>query len=340
MKRRSSWVDWLRRRFGNAACILVYHRIIELPSDPWQLCVSPQHFQQQMQALRELCYPVSLSNLPSLLHGRRRQLPVAVTFDDGYADNLHQALPILQQYEIPATFFLVTGSIREQRELWWDELERVLLQPGSLPACLELTVQGESHSWHLGDTVEYSAEQADTHRPWRAWQPPPTPRHAVYCALGTRLYSMAPEPRWIAVDAILRWAGIESVPRPTHRTLTRAEVATLAGHQLVEIGAHTANHRALGHLSAADQQREIDGGKNALQEMLARPVMSFAYPHGDYTEETIDLVRRAGFQRACTTRPRLARRGADPFQLPRNCIGDVGGDATARSLSEWQRSCV
>jgi peptidoglycan/xylan/chitin deacetylase (PgdA/CDA1 family) len=122
--------------------------------------------------------------------------------------------------------------------------------------------------------------------------------------------------------------------------LTPAEVATLSGHQLVEIGAHTANHRALAHLSGADQQREIDGGKNALQEMLARPVMSFAYPHGDYTEESVDFVRHAGFHRACTTRPGLVRRGDDLFQLPRNCIGDVDGDATARSLSQWQRSRV
>jgi peptidoglycan/xylan/chitin deacetylase (PgdA/CDA1 family) len=52
-----------------------------------------------------------------------------VTFDDGYADNLYNAKPLLERYGIPATVFLITGYIEDKRQLWWEELVRLLLQP-------------------------------------------------------------------------------------------------------------------------------------------------------------------------------------------------------------------
>src|SRR5690242_16694094 len=88
--------------------ILLYHRIADESADPWGLCVSPAHFIQQLEALRRSGYtPVSLQEATEQHRPRCRR--VVLTFDDGYSDNLNVALPILNAYSCPATFFVTAG---------------------------------------------------------------------------------------------------------------------------------------------------------------------------------------------------------------------------------------
>jgi peptidoglycan/xylan/chitin deacetylase (PgdA/CDA1 family) len=84
---------------------LLYHRVNQLEPDPWELCVSPQHFSEHLEVIRQLA-----------------QRP-CITFDDGYADNLEHALPRLERYDVPAKFFIVSGAIGRRTEMWWDELD-------------------------------------------------------------------------------------------------------------------------------------------------------------------------------------------------------------------------
>jgi peptidoglycan/xylan/chitin deacetylase (PgdA/CDA1 family) len=101
---------WLRSRFAGGALILGYHRVADARHDPGAMCVSPRHFAEQLEVVRSCARPVSLAELVSCLDsGRLPPRLVAVTFDDGYADNLSHALPLLERFEAPATLFIATG---------------------------------------------------------------------------------------------------------------------------------------------------------------------------------------------------------------------------------------
>jgi peptidoglycan/xylan/chitin deacetylase (PgdA/CDA1 family) len=109
----------LRRASQPAAgAILLYHRVAT-GDDPLELNVSPENFAGQMEVVRSAATPVALGELRA---GSRR---VAVTFDDGYRDNLTTAEPILNAAGVPATVFVTSGPVDDGRELWWDELVRL-----------------------------------------------------------------------------------------------------------------------------------------------------------------------------------------------------------------------
>lgn len=108
-----------------SCAILMYHRVLDDPDDPFGLAVSPAIFDEQMRHLRATCQVMTLEALADAID--RNTVPdraVAVTLDDGYLDNLTTASPILQAHGLPATFFVTTERIDEEREFWWDNLAR------------------------------------------------------------------------------------------------------------------------------------------------------------------------------------------------------------------------
>ena len=138
----------------------------------------------------------------------------------------------------------------------------------------------------------------------------------------------------------LLWCALTPSQRsaPTQRPLPLKEAVALAQGELIEIGTHTVIHRALSAFPAASQRGEIVESKARLEEILSRPVTSFAYPYGrrsDYTAETVDIVREAGFACSCSNFAGLVERSTDPFQLPRVQVQDWDGDEFARRLSRW-----
>lgn len=321
------------RRIAPKAILLLYHRVAEVPTDPQLLCVSPQHFAEHLEVLRRNYHPLSLGSL-------RRRLAlnlwpprsVVVTFDDGYADNLHQARPLLETADVPATVFVVAGQVDSSQEFWWDELERVLLSTPRLPAQLTLTINGRMHRWDLPGSDEENLH-------WHVLMTSrPTPRQAAYRELASLLRGMEGEARKRLLEQLVAWTGLDANGRSNYRALTGDEVRALAQDGLVEIGAHTVSHPMLSALPLEAQRTEIAHSKRKLEEILGRPVTSFAYPFGgqsDYTADTARLVREVGFDCACSNFPGLITRGVDPYQLPRFLIRDWDGEEFARRLEGW-----
>ncbi len=329
--------EQIEKKNSSQGLILMYHRIAEEDIDPWSLRVTPQHFAEHLEILRQHTQPVSLKQL-SQAHkeGNIPDRAVAITFDDGYANNLYQAKPILEKYEIPATVFVTTDYLEQPREFWWDELERVLLQPGQLPQQLSLTIAGKQHQWELGEASNYSESEAWKNRDCQAWKSQPGSRLHFYYCVWQQLQPLSPEQRQPLLAEIKAWANHQSsASRLTHRPLTIAELPQIEAGGIIELGAHTISHPLLSEQSIAVQQQEITQSKIALEKFLDRPVHSFAYPFGAYRAETVPLVREAGFDCACSTVETTVWRKSDRWQLPRFEVQNWDKAEFERRLLSW-----
>lgn len=331
--RRAAW--WARRGFSPGALILLYHRVIDLPTDPYVLCVSPRHFAEHLEVLRKSARTLGLVDLDlARREGRLPRRAVAVTIDDGYADSQTLIHPMLEHYDVPATVFVASGHVGTQREFWWDAIERPLLSPGRLPEHLDRSIAGLEY--RLNGAARYDAESFERHRHWNlGHDDDPTPRHQLFRSLYQHLQPLAAEDREKVIDRLLNWAGASPDARPTHRSLSANEVLALVRGGLVEVGAHTVTHPSLSTLAAAAQEDEIRRSKADLEAIVNRPVTSFSYPHGRYADATVTAAGKAGFDRACTTAHQVAWRGNDCFRLPRFRVLDWDGDTFARQLEEW-----
>jgi peptidoglycan/xylan/chitin deacetylase (PgdA/CDA1 family) len=319
MRTRERTIAAASRRVAGGA-ILLYHRVTTLGTDPQLLAASPEHFRSQMSIVRDHYEPVTLGELVRAVRNRTvRNRMVTVTFDDGYADNLHEAAPILEELGVPATVYIATSYTGDGREFWWDELERILLADSAPSRELALRGRGVVKTWPC-ETPDERTAAYDALHPWiRAW----TPEEIRDVLLQLRAWGGEPE---------------EGSPRETHRTLTCDEVQRLDRSPVIEIGAHTREHPSLGAQPLPSQRDEIRGSKTDLEEWLGRPVTTFSYPFGnpgrDYSRETQRLAAETGFDHAVANFPRLANRFAGLFELPRLLVRDWDGDYFEGWLAE------
>ena len=304
-------------------------------TDPQSLCVSPQNFEEHLAVIREHYRPLRFLDLaqPS---ARRTRGGIVITFDDGYRDNLLTAKPLLERYQVPATVFITTGYVGAHREFWWDELERLVLQPGTLPEELSLVVEGRTMRWQLGRCAEYSQDAYELARRWSVLDASNShARHRVYRELALMLRPLDERRRDVVLSQLRTIAGVASEPRGTHRPLVAEEVRELARGPWIDVGAHSRTHPVLAALPEETQREEIACSKASLEEMTQRPVPAFSYPYGsigDVSAGTVAEVRKAGYSCACLTAAGRVSRVTDALRLPRLMVRDHDGDRLRRAL--------
>jgi peptidoglycan/xylan/chitin deacetylase (PgdA/CDA1 family) len=321
--------------------ILLYHRVSELESDPQRLAVTPDRFSKHLEVIASHFTPVGLR--PLVEHARRGTLPpraVAVTFDDGYADNLENAKPLLERWNVPATLFVATSYVGGAREFWWDELERLLLTESALPEIVSLRVGNTMREWALGASAEYDSATRARHVAWHVERKDdPTPRHRLYRELCGLLRRCSPVARDHALRDLADQGRGTAAARSTHRVLNAEAVARLGNGTNVEIGAHSAGHPALSALTVDEQRHEIVSSKSAVEALTGYTPTAFAYPFGtadDYTKETVAEVRHAGFSCACVATAGRVGVKTDALLLPRRIVRDWEAEVFADRLREWQ----
>ena len=319
-KTAKTFSRWLRARLLGGVLILGYHRISAVEDDFYEVCVSPENFAGQMEALRDCAHPIHLSELVQSL--KQNVLPpksVAVTFDDGYADNLYIAKPILEKYDIPATVFICTGYMG--KEFWWDELERLVLFSRADPRALHLQVGKDLFKCDLPQ-ANSEASNSEVHRHFHR-------------ALYHFLLSLDIEDQDHAMGLIRSWSEVSFTGNSTARAMSEEELLRLADGGLIELGSHTRHHPMLPRLSAERQKEEIQSSKRDLEMLLNKKITGFSYPNGKATADAKRLVREMGFTYACTSLHDVVRPESDVYELTRFWQQDVDGEMFVKRLNSW-----
>lgn len=273
--------------------ILIFHRVLPQPDPLFPGEVDVARFDELMGWVREWFNVLPLADAVARL--RSGALPpraAAITFDDGYADNLTQAVPVLQKHGLHATFFIATGFVDGGR-MWNDTIIESVR--GSAEAVLDARFLG------LGELALGGVES----------------RRAALAALIPAIKHKPAEQRAAAVTQVAAACG---AALPDDLMLSSAQLRALRDAGM-GIGAHTVSHPILATLDEAAARREMADSRDRLQGLLGERIGLFAYPNGklgaDYGAAHAALARELGFDAAVSTNPGACTRASDPYQLPR-----------------------
>jgi peptidoglycan/xylan/chitin deacetylase (PgdA/CDA1 family) len=229
--------------------VLTYHRVAATSWDPFNICVSPEHFGQHLEAI---CRVADVVPLQALTSGLRRGRPVvAITFDDGYADNLYAALPLLERHSAPATVFVTSGWIGRDEPFWWDRLSAIVSSIDRVPSEVRLPVGRPEFIWQRRAQDDNVARD----------------KNRLLYAVWSTLLEVSDDERRGALDALERLADTGRTNKPAARAMTADELRSLAASPLIEIGAHTLSHPWLAGLPREVQLEQIVGSRHPCREL-------------------------------------------------------------------------
>lgn len=274
--------------------ILIYHRVLPMPDPLRPGEIVADLFERQLRFLSRYFEVLPLrAAVQRLRNGNLPRRACCITFDDGYADNLTVALPILEKYRLPATVFVATGYLDSGRMFNDSVIDAISNSPENE---LDLNPIG------LGCYPLTSIDQ----------------KWAAISTILKKLRYQAPLQRATNVESLVKLA--KCGPLPDGIMLSSQQVGELS-RRGVEIGGHTVAHTILTTLDDATAEREILTGKQQLESLTGKPVTSFAFPNGrpyrDYEARHVAMVRKLGFDLAVSTSHGVANGQSDIYQLPR-----------------------
>ncbi len=269
---------------GGRGSILMFHNV--RPSDgrayaPNQpLEITPEFLETTLSLLKGLDYDiVPVGEIADRLAGEGEQRFAALTFDDGYRDNIEFAAPILQRYNAPYAIYVTTGFADRTARLWWLELEAAI---GALDQ-IEMNVLGHRFSGPARTLNE---------------------KHQTYLAAYAFLREQEEQAMLDQIAALLDLAG-ES-PKFTELCMTWDEIRTAANDPLCTIGAHTLTHARLAKHDEEFVRRELLESRERIEREIGSPVLHLAFPFGDERSagrREFEIARDCGYATALTTRP-------------------------------------
>jgi peptidoglycan/xylan/chitin deacetylase (PgdA/CDA1 family) len=273
--------------------VLIFHRVLPkadelLPDEP-----TATQFEKLMRWVQKLFNVIPLAEgIEGIKSNKLPSRALAITFDDGYANNATIAAPILTRLGLPATFFIATAYLDGGRMFNDTVIEAVRQCTDS-----ELDLVGLGlETYPLRTTQEKRA--------------------AIAGILRSLKYRPVEERTQTAESIALR--TVATLPNDLMMSSEQAAALGRGGHT---VGGHTARHPILTTLSDQDATSEITDGRRRLEEIAECRVSLFAYPNGrpgvDYDRRHVALVRELGFAGAVSTSPGAARTNSNPYEIPR-----------------------
>lgn len=289
-------LGWRGHHHHRGLAVLMYHRVLPAAEARFyplaSLALPVEAFEEQTAWLAANCDVRPLGEAAAGLEpsdGGQRPL-ISLTFDDGYADNAEIVTPILERHGLRATFFVTTGFVQKAKPMWFDIAAEAWMR-GTADAreamMFSLPKRSNGPSGRLTDI--------------RAWM--------------QGLKSARPAERMACIERASQMASGE-MESTRYRPMFCKQLADLRvrGH---EVGSHTVTHPILPQLDDDELHRELVESKAMLEEWIGGEVRGFCYPNGDFDERVKKAVIDAGYRYACTTRPGMNRRNADPVLLKR-----------------------
>ena len=262
-------------------------------------------FREQMKYIRDNLVPVSLRKMLVILNEQRSDSRkyVAVTFDDSFKNVHDVALPILEEFSIPATFFITTGMVGTSKKYWVDHLEDMINH-----------AQNHHFTLMLDTKKEYKLSNHEK-------------KIKCISEIKTFLKTASSSRRRIILSDIERktsWQPHRSKEVDNYQNLSWDDVIKLDKSPLCEVGGHTVNHEIMSYLNDEELDFEINGCLDELEKKLARKIDLFSYPEGQhehYNEKVINKLKEAGVVICPSAIGGYNGVDEDPFHLKRIMVG-------------------
>lgn len=295
--------------------ILIFHRVFPQPDPLFPYDTDARQFDRIVGWVKRWFNVLPLDVAVARLQAGTLPARAAVlSFDDGYADNLEVALPILKRHGLCASFFIATGYLDGGR-MWNDTVIEAIRSAKKATAIdLRGLVASDGEEWTplaIGSIEE---------------------KRAAIARILPCIKHLPQGERAAAAEAI---AGQCAGALPETLMMTSPQVVAMRDAGMI-VGAHTVSHPILATLGADESRAEIAASKRHLESLLGEAVRFFAYPNGkpthDYQRKDVAIVRELGFAAALSTAAGVADRNTDLHQLPRFTPWDLERNAFGKRL--------
>jgi peptidoglycan/xylan/chitin deacetylase (PgdA/CDA1 family) len=300
----------VRCRTGSAVRILAYHGVdgSDTAVDNFDgLQVTPERFREQIEVLRKHYEVRPLDDVIAMIAGEHplEQNTAAITFDDGYRNNLQVAAPVLKEFGMPATFFVTSGFVNGEHQAWWYQLRQALTETTKKKL--------EIGNWKFG--LEDNQKKI-----------------CALVAIEKELRGCSSEERARLMSEIMTALDV-CVDTTSFPIMDRREVAELADMGF-DIGPHTVSHVSLDHEDEDRITQEVVDSTAFVAEVTGKKPGVFSYPYG-HSVAQLAVIKRVlqeqGFEGAVSTESGLNKVGADVYRLRRLNVGQ-GHDPSSFEL--------